>query len=490
MTYQATLRGAAAVLAVAALALFPATPALASGFQLIEQNASGLGNAYAGQAASVKDASAIYFNPAALTRLEGKNLVIAGNVIGIETKFHDSASTRPSLGGQTFPVPLGGEGGDAGSWIPIPEIYFSWQAASQVWVGIGFNVPFGLETDWDPDWMGRFHGTNSKIETYNVNPTIAVKLNDSISIGGGANWRHAKATLKQAVPYGGVSFYGAYAAVYAQVLAQTGSAAIANATATAAAGGIAAQLGSSGLAREGEAAIEGDSNAWGYNVGALVKLGEKGHLGISYRSAIKQDLEGTVEFGNAPTFATSGPVGAVGASLNARFANGPVQTEVEWPDTFSAALSYEGEKVELMADYTWTGWSSIQSLEIARSDGSALSSVPLNFEDVFRVGLGASVKMNDKWTLRLGTAYDQAPVQEEFRTPRLPDTGRYWAAFGFQYRLSEKSAIDFGYAHIFFAEAFSNLPNQGTPTDSPKGALIGEYKAQVNILSIQYRHSF
>jgi long-chain fatty acid transport protein len=490
MTYQAMLRLAAVVVAAAALALLPATPALASGFQLIEQNASGLGNAYAGQAASVKDASAIYFNPAALTRLEGKNLVIGGNAIGIKTTFHNTASTRPSLGGQTFPVPQGGEGGDAGGWIPVPEIYFSWQAASQVWVGVGLNVPFGLETDWDPDWMGRFHATNSKIQTINVNPTIAVKLSDSISIGAGANWRHAKATLKSAVPYGGVSYFGAYSAVYSQVFAQTGNAAIANATATAAAGGIAAQLGSAGLAREGEAAIEGDSNAWGFNVGALLKLGEKGHLGVSYRSKVKSELDGTVEFGNAPTFSTSGAVGAIGASLNARFANGPVTAEVKWPDTFSAALSYEGDKVELMADYTWTGWSSIQSLDVLRADGSALSSVPLNFEDVYRVGLGANVKMNDKWTLRLGTAYDQAPVVEEFRTPRLPDTGRYWAAAGFQYRLSKNAAIDFGYGHIFFAESLSNLPNQAAPTDSPKGALIGEYKAQVNILSVQYRHSF
>jgi len=493
MTYPLNLRRAAVVAAVVALALCPAVPALASGFQLIEQNAAGLGNAYAGQAASVKDASAIYYNPAALTRLEGANLVIGGAVIGLKTEFQNSGSSVPSLGGVPFPVPLGSEGGNAGKAVPVPELYLSWQAASQVWLGVGFNVPFGLETDWDPDWMGRFHGTKSKIETYNVNPTIAIKVSDNFSIGGGVSWQHVKATLKQSAAYGGISYFSAYSAVYQQVLAQTGSQAIAAATAAAAAGGIAQQLGSAGLGLEGEASIVGDSNAWGFNVGALLRLGDEGHLGVSYRSKVKHDLSGDATFGGAPTFSTSpalGPIAAIGAALNESFASGPVTTQVTWPDTLSVALSYEGEKFELMADYTWTGWKKIQSLDILRTDGSELSTVPLNFKDIYRVGLGANFKLNDKFTLRLGTAYDQAPVQEEFRTPRLPDTDRYWASAGFRYQLSKNAALDFGYGHIFFAQSLSTLPNQASPTDTPAGNLFGEYKAQVNIFSVQYTHSF
>jgi long-chain fatty acid transport protein len=490
MTYPLNLRRAAAVAAAAALALCPATPALASGFQLIEQNASGLGNAYAGQAAGAKDASAIYYNPAQLTRFEGTNFVIAVNTIGVKTEFVDSGSTRPSLGGVPFPVPLGSNGGDAGGWIPVPNAYLSWQAASQIWVGVGVNVPFGLETDWESSWMGRFHATNSKIETINVNPTIAIKLSDGFSIGGGVSWQHLKATLKQGVPYGGISYFSAYSAVYAQVLAQTGSQAIAAATATAAAGGIAQQLGPSGLALEGEAAIEGDSNAWGFNVGADIKLGERGHLGVSYRSKVKHDLEGDAVFGDAPTFATSGLTGPIGAGLNAAFASGPVTAHVELPDTFSAAFSFQGEKFELLGDYTWTGWDAIQSLDVLRSDGSELSSVPLNFESIWRVGLGGNVKMNDKFTLRLGTAYDKAPVQDAYRTPRLPDTNRIWIAGGFQWRVSEGGAIDFGYAHIFIDDATSDLANQETATSTPRGQLVGSYAAQVNIISVQYRHAF
>ena len=119
------------------------TPLFASGFQLVEQNASGLGNAYAGQAAGVRNASAIYFNPAALTRVPGWNVVASVEPIGVGTTFADSASTRPSAGSFVFPVPLGNDGGDAGGWIPVPNAYVSGQVSDRVWLGIAVNVPFG-----------------------------------------------------------------------------------------------------------------------------------------------------------------------------------------------------------------------------------------------------------------------------------------------------------------------------------------------------------
>jgi long-chain fatty acid transport protein len=474
MNHRQILRRIAALLAAAALAVLPTAFAHASGFQLFEQSASGLGNAYAGQAAGVKDASALFFNPAALTRLDGKQFVLAVNGIGLSTTFSDGGTTRPSLGGTPFPVPLGSEGGNAGKWVPVPNGYFSWQAAKQVWVGVGVNVPFGLESDWTTDWMGRFHALNSKIQAININPSVAFKVNDQFSIGAGVSYQKLTARLSQSVPYGGVS-YG--------VAASVGGAA--------AAAGILQQLGGlAGLAREGEAVIDGDSTAWGFNVGAQLRLGEKGRFGATYRSKVNHDLDGDATFNNAPSFATTGPLGALGAGLNARFANGPVTAKVDLPDTFSAALAYEGEKFELLADWTWTGWSSIQALTILRTDSTTLNSVPLNFEDTWRAGLGSNVKLNEKWTLRLGVAYDKAPVQDLYRTPRLPDNDRVWAAGGFQWRLSKKSAIDLGYSHVFLSEGSSNLPNQDTPTSSPRGNLVGTYAAKVDIVSVQYRLSF
>jgi long-chain fatty acid transport protein len=473
------LLAAALTFAIAAL---PA-PVFASGFQLVEQNASGLGNAYAGQAAGVKNASAIYYNPAALTRVPGWNIVASVEPIGIGTTFTDTGSTRPSLGGVPFPVPAGSEGGDAGGWIPVPNAYVSGQLGERAWVGISVNVPFGLETDWADDWMGRFHANKSKVQTIKINPTIAFKVSDVLSLGVGANYQHLKADLGQNVAYGGIAYYGALGSLTAAGLPPAAAIATLNAA-------LVPQL-PSGVATEAPALITGDSNAWGWNAGALLTLGEQAHLGVSYRSKVKHDVEGTVEFTGLPTLSLPGALAPIASTLNARFANGPVTTEIELPDTFSAALAWENEKLEILADWTYTRWDVLQSLDIRREGQSDLfSSVTLKFENTWRAGLGANFKLNDAWKLRLGTAYDTAPVQDEFRTPRLPDTDRIWAAGGFEWTLSQKAKIDVGYAHLFIDDASSNLKNQETPTSTPVGGLVGTYGAKVDILGAQLTLSF
>jgi long-chain fatty acid transport protein len=475
MRRVATLGPSTAVLALAC-GLLPGS-VLASGFQLVEQNGSGLGYAYSGQAAGVRDASAIFFNPAALTGIEGRQLVLSVEGIGPSDRFTDSSSSPPYLPtSPPFPLPisLGGAGGEAGSWTPVPNGYFSWQAGSQWWVGLGVNIPFGLTTEWDASWLGRFHAVKSSIKTVNINPTVAVKLGDSLSLGAGVSYQRLSAELTQHLAYGGTSFGAA---------AQAGG--------PAAAGGILAQLGGpAGLALEGPVDMNADSWAWGWNAGLLLRLGENGRLGASYRSKVKHDLEGDVTFTGAPTFVESGPLGPIGAGLNAEFANGPVTASVDLPDTVSVALAFTGEKVDVLADWTWTGWSSIPSLDIFRASGSELSSVPLKFEDSWRAGLGLGFQLNEHWKLRLGTAYDKTPVQDLYRTPRLPDQNRVWAAGGFEWKVGGKSAIDLGYAHLFMKDASSELPNQSSASDPPSGTIVGTYQATVNIVSLQYRVSF
>ncbi len=460
------------------------TPAFASGFQLIEQNASGLGNAFAGQAAGVKNASAIHFNAAALTRVKGWNFVASVEPVGLSTTFADTGSTVPSVafpqGTYNFPVPLGTTGGDAGKWIPVPNGYLSGQVTERIWLGVGVNVPFGLETDWSSDWMGRFRATKSKVDALTVSPTIALQLSDTLSIGGGANWQHLEADFNQGVAFGGLAYAGTAQAV----------AAYPPAVRAAAVAAVVAQLGPQGRSLEGAGLISGSSKAWGWNAGALLKLGAQAHLGVSYRSKITHDITGDVTFEGAPTFSLPGPLAPIGAGLNAKFANGPVKTTITLPDTWSVAAAWEREKVEVLADWTWTGWTTVQSLDIVREDNTALSSVPLKFQDTWRVGLGFNYRLDDKWTLRLGTAYDKAPVQDIYRTPRLPDANRVWAAGGFEWKLSQKARVDVGYAHIFIDKGTSNLKNQETPTSTPVGDLIGEYTAKTDILGAQLTLSF
>ena len=469
-----------ALAATVALALSPSA-VFASGFQLHEQNGSGLGNAFSGQAAGVKDASAIYFNPAALTRLEGGNLVLSIEPIIPSYSFNNAGSTMPSLPPGLPPLGIspGGNGGNAGGVTPVPNGYFSYQVAEKWWLGLGVNIPFGLTTEWDSDWMGRFHGVKSSIHAINLNPTVAIKLG-ALSLGAGVNWQQFDAELTQNTAYGGASFGAAFAA---------GNAIGGPAVGAALGGAIAAQV-PGGLAGEGLTTLDGDSTAWGWNAGALLEVGEGVKLAASFRSQVKHTLEGTIAFAGAPSFREGAdPVGAIGAGLNAAFADRPITAEVTLPETFSVALAWEGEKVEVLADWTWTGWSSIPSLDVKDEAGEDVTSLVLQFEDTWRAGLGLNFRLNEAWKLRLGTAYDKAPVQDRYRTPRLPDDDRIWLAGGAEWKLSDKHRFDLGYAYLIIDDAPSALIATDT-AELLKGNLLGSYTGSVSILALQYTLAF
>jgi long-chain fatty acid transport protein len=437
--------------AVAAALAAVANTAGASAFQLLEQSASGLGNAYAGQGASAQDASTVFFNPAGMTKLPGRNAVGALNAIKPSAKFTNTASTVAPL--QTS---LGGNGGDAGDWALVPNAYLSWQLTPQLFVGVGVNAPFGLKTEYDPAWVGRFHAIESELKTVNVNPSVAWKVSEMLSIGGGINYQRADATLSNAVNYSAAAF-GAGGA------------------------GLLAAIGGPG--QEGIAQVKGDDSAWGYNLGIMVDLGPNTRIGAAYRSSVKYTIEGDVTFSNRPALLAGG------------IPNGPVRADIKLPATASVNLFQKfGPRWELLADVSWTDWSTLKSLDIFRTNGVLLSTTPLNWKDTWRVGVGANYLVNDLWTLRFGTAYDQSPVPDADRTPRIPDQDRVWLAIGAQYRLSKQLAFDFGYAHLFVKDASVNLcppPQAATPACAGKNNLVGNYNSnKVDILSAQVRYAF
>lgn len=377
----------------------------AAGFALVEQNASGLGNAYAGQAAVAADASTIFFNPAGMTLLPDRQLVVAGHLIKPQAEFSGSSNIG------------GGNGGDAGGLAVVPNGYFVYRLTPEVHVGIGMNAPFGLKTEYDSTWAGRTQAVKSELKTVNLNPSIAWKANESLSLGAGLSIQYAQATLTN----------------------QTG-------------GGL--------------LTVKGDNYSWGFNLGALWQLSDATRIGLAYRSEVDQKLEGTAEF-------------SVVTALNT-----PVTASVTLPDSASLSLVHQlNPRLELLADMTWTGWSDFDELRIVRAAGTTLGVTPENWNDSYRYSVGANYRLNDKVILRSGVAYDETPVSDAFRTARIPDESRTWLSFGAQYRLSSKSTIDVGYAHLFVEDARINKTESGV-------TLAGTYEASVDILSAQLTHNF
>jgi len=446
----------------------------AAGFALIEQNASGLGNAYSGAAAVAEDASTIFFNPAGMTRLPGRQAVGALTAVKPSAEFSiggnqpcTQAAVQPFTGpGALPPLQTNGctnNGGQAGDWgFPISG-YLSWQLSPQLWVGVGLGAPFGLKTEWDSGWVGRFHAIKSEVMSVNINPSVAWKVNEMFSVGAGVSAMYFDAELTSSVNY-------SLAAVGA------GAGGAINAASCPGSGPGPANC-------QGVATIKGDDWGWGWNLGAMINFSPDTRLGLAYRSQVKQNLSGDVSFSNRPAF------------LNNAIPDGGINAEVKLPDSFSAALAHSMGRWQFLADYTWTGWDSIQALSIYRSSGAGLQSVPLNFKNSWRAGVGVNYQLTPEWKLRGGVAYDTTPVQDAYRTPRLPDQDRTWLSIGAQWTVSKQLAIDFGYAYLFVKDASSNLPSveSSVPTgfpNAPKGNLIGNYSANVNILGIQGRLNF
>jgi long-chain fatty acid transport protein len=169
------------------------------GFQLFEHSVRGLGTAFAEQAAA-SDPSTVFWNPAGMTRLPGRQLSVAGYVLKPTGHFSDQGSRTflPSPNG----LPLsGGDGGDPGDYTAIPNLYYTHALTARWRVGIAINAPFGLATRYDEQWVGRYYALESELVTFNINPALAYRINDHVSIGGGLNIAYARAKLSNAIDF-------------------------------------------------------------------------------------------------------------------------------------------------------------------------------------------------------------------------------------------------------------------------------------------------
>jgi long-chain fatty acid transport protein len=458
-----------AVVVALGVALTPAA-AWSSSFQLLEQSGSNLGTAFAGTGTAQNDVSSIFFNPATLSTLTSPQVAVNLSLVDINTRFHDRGSS-PALG---QPLSAGSvDGGNAGGLNYVPSLYLGAPVNDRISVGFAINAPFGLRTDYDAGWIGRYQALKSDIKTYNFNPAIAFKLGSYFTFAVGADYQRLQAELGSAVNYSAVVAQGVQQLVLA---GQVPPAAVP--------GLIAANAG-----LEGRTRVRGDDAAWGYNAGLLFEIPGSTRIGLSYRSAILYHIDGSVQFSAPQASQATGAAIIGGAALpGGPLAGGPVGLKLKLPDTAILSIAQPvSSSVELLADVAWTGWDSIQALNITRPNGVVVSSTPERWDNTWRASLGASWQMNPQWKFRGGVAWDQSPVPDSTRTPRLPDQDRKWIAIGTQWQPTETLAIDFGYAHLFVKDAALNQ-SEGNPQLS--ALLLGDQSSKINIASLQATYRF
>jgi long-chain fatty acid transport protein len=244
---------------------------------------------------------------------------------------------------------------------------------------------------------------------------------------------------------------------------------------------------------DSKATITGNDWAWGWNVGFTWDATSALRLAASYRSEIKYDVQGNINFEN-PTVAVNPAnplaptIAALSAGVNSQALYGRgVTSSITIPQVANfSALFHVNSQWDVMGDIQYTGWSSIPELRFNASAPPALQAVPLNWDDTYKFSVGATYKVSDQWKARFGLAYDQTPVQED-KTVRLPDSDRWWLALGGEYKWTPNWKFDAGFAYIF-ADSPSFNRNEGSTASY--GLVNGTYDASVWILSLQATYTF
>lgn len=384
-----------------------ATQANAAGFQLSEQSSIQIGRAMAGAGVVGDDLSAVHYNPAGMTLLSGTRMQATGTWVAVNLDYEGNSgqSENGRLKGQT-----------------IPAGFITHQINDSLWAGLALTVPYGMGTEYGESWEGKSRGTESMILTFDINPNLAWKVNDKLSVGGGISLQYAKAELG---------------------------------------------MGMGPM----QANVKGDSWAWGWNVGLMFQPVETVRVGLAYRSHIAHNAEGHTDVKAGPLNLTS-----------------DMKVRIKTPDTVTLSATWEAtDALRLSGTARWSKWSNFRTLDVQNLDFSGdFANVPVenNWDDTWFFSVGADYKLNGQWTVRGGVAYDQGPVENQYRMAVIPDTDRVWFSGGASYKYTDNLTFDFGATYIK-GVGDTDLYNE------VGGQKIGEFKSLDSyIFSAQMQYLF
>lgn len=429
----------AAGLAVA-IVLLAASPnqARAGAFALTEHNAVGLGVGFS-SAAMAADASTTYFNPAGLTRIEAPQIIAVAHVIRFKANFTNNGSNTAGL----FPI-AGGNGGDAGATEFIPNIYYAQPLTDSFAFGIGLSAPWGLETNYEDGWVGRYHALKTRIESINLNPSFAWRMTEALSFGAGFNVQQVKAELGNAIDFGLAGF----------------------------------SLGIPGFLpgnADGKVAISGDSVEYGWNAGFLLETAPGTRFGIHYRADMTHQVEGSAVFTGVP-----GPFAPA-------FPNQDAKASLPVPDILSVhAMHQFGTAWTVTADYSLFGFGSLKSLDVDfSSPATPDASLRQDWRDAAIYSAGVHWRATGSLTLRAGYVYNESPVTNPaLRSPRIPDSNRRWITLGGSWQAPSGFTVHAGYAKVSFSDAPIDT------LDAAAHTLRGSAALSADVLSVQGTWTF
>ena len=450
-TFSALALGIAGVLALG--------NAQASGFQLKENSVKATGRAAAGSAAAEGDTSVVVNNPAAMTTFEENAVQVDLHAIDLSFEFEGG-------GVDAFGQPLqGGNGGDPGHLAAVPAMSAVFPIGdSGVTLGAMVGAPFGLATDYEPGWTGRYHALESDVRIIDLTLSASLDVNEYISVGGGFIFERAEVTLSNAIDFG--------SAVCAP---------------SAATGGLpppfCLPLGGNVYGpqqNDGMVEVSGDDTGIGFIGGIYLRPTERLSLGLSHRTEIDHELEGTADFTVPPEVSPILAVGAPGQYLDTG-----VTADLTTPSITTLSAVYQAtDRLALMADASLTGWDSLRSIDIDFENTQPTSSEAYAWSDSMFYSVGGEWDFSDAFTFRAGVGFDETPTNDAHRTPRLPDDDRKWFSLGATWAMSDALEISAAYTRIEVGDPEVDV------VSSSGSRLVGSFEGNANIFGVAAQYRF
>lgn len=460
---RATQISALALGIVAAMAFGQAD---ATGFQIRENSVKNLGRANSGLAVGHNDASVVSNNPAAMTNLDKTTIQADVTMIDLTAEFSGGGTTAAG-------TPLvGGDGGDPGDATAVPALAVVVPLhgdLDRITLGASISAPFGLKTEYDADWIGRYNAIESDVKIVDLTLSAALDVTDRFSVGLGVIYERSDVTLSNGIDFG-------------TIMASTGI------------------PGALPQGADGTVSVSGDDTGFGWLVGLQWRPTDALTIGYSHRSEIDHDLEGDADFTTPASFAgaqalyralAANPAlpaaqRAQLASLGNGFVDSAVMAPLTTPSVDTLSVQYDfSDRFRMMADVQATDWHSLQAVTIDFENPYQATAVEaFNWDDTMFYALGGEFDLNDNFTLRAGVAMDESPTNDEARTPRLPDNDRMLYSIGATWNVSEALSFDAAYTRIHIdSPSIDVLSSSGS-------RLTGDFKGHADLFGVAAQYRF
>ncbi|MGE6606092.1 OmpP1/FadL family transporter [Halomonas sp. NPDC076908] len=434
-------------LAAAITAAF-ASQAHAGGYQINEQSVSGQGYGHAGRSSNINDASIVYGNPAGMSFLDRAQITAGATYLNVNTDISNVEANRfidsgVALGGAPNgnQIPVGSiPGGNSGDMVPgtaIPFAFYAHPVTDQLAFGFGVYAPFGSKTDYEDDFQGRYFGNYTEVTVVSAQPTVSYRFNEQWAVGAGVTYNQVEGELRRQLPS---------EATFNPDL-------------------------------DIDSRVDGDDEAWGYNLGVIYRPVPETTLGLTYRSKVDYTLEGN--------FSATDPLGNVVRADTASL-------ELTTPETVNFSVTQQmSDRLKLMFGASWVRWSQFDQILVTGSQGDEITNEQQNYTNAWAFATGGEYQLTNTLALRAGVTLDFTPTNDEDRSVRIPSDDRRIFSLGAGWTPVDAFTVDVAYSYLTERGTFVD---QGPRDDLLNGlggaSYSADYKNEAHGFGAQLTYRF